>query len=122
MVKDIFSGVLHDNLSGSGQILFRVQQELLAFCRANETYEMPAFLKQMEELEQHFPHFALLYHFVNELKLFVGENHLLKGHKLAAFVRQYQRNWKYSQQKASENFSYGLANRFFTGQRRNNTG
>ncbi len=109
MVKDIFSGVLHDNLSGSGQILFRVQQELLAFCRADESYEISPFLKQLERLEQHFPHFALLYHFVNKLKLFVEENHPLKGHKLAAFVSQYQRNWKYSQQKASENFLKNLS-------------
>jgi translation initiation factor 2B subunit (eIF-2B alpha/beta/delta family) len=109
MIRDIFSEVLHDNLSGSGQILFRVQQSLLQFGRTEENPEPKALFTQLEKLEQHFPHFALLFHFLNELKTFVVKNPSVKGWQLEEFVRQYRNRWKNTQQKASENLLRNLS-------------
>ena len=103
MIRNIFAEVLKDNLSGSGQILFRVQQSLLQFGRTEENPGPTALLKQLEKLEQHFPHFALLFHFLNELKTFVVKNPSAKGRQLEEFVRQYRNRWENAQQKASEN-------------------
>ena len=103
MIRNIFPKVLKDNLSGSGQILFRVQQSLLQFGQTEENPEPTALLKQLEKLEQHFPHFALLFHFLNELKAFVAKNSSVKGRLLEEFVRQYRSRWENTQQKASEN-------------------
>lgn len=109
MIRDIFSEVLHDNLSGSGQILFLVQQSLLQFGQTEENPEPTALLKQLEKLEQHFPHFALLFHFLNELKTFVVKNPSAKGSQLEEFVRQYRNRWQNAQQRASENLSRNLS-------------
>ncbi len=109
MIRDIFSGVLHDNLSGSGQILFLVQQSLLQFGQTEENPEPTALLKQLEKLEQRFPHFALLFHFLNELKTFVVKNPSSKGRLLEEFVRQYRNRWENTQQKASENLLRNLS-------------
>ncbi len=103
MIRNIFGKILEDNLSGSGQILFRVQQSLLQFGQTEENPEPTALLKQLEKLEQHFPHFALLFHFLNELKAFVAKNSSVKGRLLEEFVRQYRSRWENTQQKASEN-------------------
>ncbi len=109
MIRNIFPKVLKDNLSGSGQILFQVQQSLLRFVRAEENPEPKDLLMQLEILEQHFPQFALLFHFLNELKAFVVKNPSVKGRQLEEFIRQYRKRWENVQQKASENLLRNLS-------------
>lgn len=109
MIKDIFSKVLCDNFSGSGQILRSVQQSLLQLAQAEENPDLKALLVQLEKLEHHFPHFALLFHFLNELKMFVVNNPETKGRQLEEFVRQYQLRWENAQQQASENLLKNLS-------------
>ena len=99
MDKNIFLSVLRDNVSGSGQILFRVQQALIG-CGDPEK---DALLLQLEKLENQFSHFALLFHFLQEVRLFIERNPVLDGNRLTTFVRLYQQQWTDAQQKASEN-------------------
>ncbi len=106
MTRDIFAKVLKDNLSGSGQILFLIQQSLLQFIRTEENPEPTALLKK---LEQRFPHFALLFHFLNELKAFFVKNPSAKGRQLEEFIIQYRNRWGNTQQKASENLLRNLS-------------
>ncbi|GMT45051.1 MAG: translation initiation factor IF-2 [bacterium] len=109
MIRNIFAKVLKDNLSGSGQVLFRVQQSLLQFVRTEGNPEPTVLLRQLEKLEQHFPHFALLFHFLDGLKTFVMKNPSAKGWQLEEFVRQYRNRWENTRQKASENLLRNLS-------------
>ncbi len=103
MIKDIFSEVLRDNFSGSGQVLLRVQQALVRFGQEKQNPDLSALLTQLERLERHFPHFALLFHFLGEIKTFLERNPHAKGRQVEGFVRQYQSGWENVQQRAAEN-------------------
>lgn len=109
MIRNIFADVLKDNFSGSGQILFRVQQSVLQYIRTEKNFKPDVLLKQLEEVEQHFPQFALLFHFTNELKMFSKENTFAKRRLWEEFVILYQKQWEKAQQKASKNLLENLS-------------
>ena len=102
-MKQIFEKVLKDNLSGSGEILLQVQQVLLALEQPAQKIEVTTLLKQLNELEDKFPHFALLFHFLQALRAFIAEDVFTEVSQLTGFVRKYQLLWENVQQKASEN-------------------
>ena len=103
MEQNLFSGVMQDNFSGSGSIVEQVQQALLSVDARQKT-EVPRLMEQLGRLEDHFPHFALLFHFLNDLRGFLKPKEEVSGMQLAGFVRGYQKRWEDTQQKASENF------------------
>ena len=102
MEQHLFSGVMQDNLSGSGKILTQVQQELLSI-PGKKRIIVSSLLSRLSVLENRFPHFALLFHFLEDLRHFLKDKESLTGNKLADFVWQYQKNWENTQQKAAEN-------------------
>ncbi len=68
-----------------------------------------ALLEQLAEPEQHFPQFALLFHFLSELKAFIIKNPSVTGNLLEKFVLHYRNRWENTQQKASENLLANLS-------------
>jgi len=103
MEQNLFSGVMQDNFSGSGRILGLVQQELLSV-PDQKKMTVSLLWEQLARLEGHFPHFALLFHFLKNLRDFLKRKEVVTGIQLTGFVRQYQKQWENTQQKASENF------------------
>ena len=102
MEQNIFSGIMQDNLSGSGTILTRVQQQLSALS-GKENRNVSSLLAQLSALENRFPHFALLFHFLNDFRHFLARKKNVSGNEIAAFVGQYRKQWENTQQKAAEN-------------------
>jgi len=103
MEQNLFSGVMRDNYSGSGSILSQVQQALLSV-PDRQKMDVSLLWGQLARLEGHFPHFALLFHFLNGLRDFLRGKEVVTGMQLTGFVRRYQKQWENAQQKASENF------------------
>ncbi len=102
MGQNLFSGVMQDNLSGSGKILAQVQQELLSI-PPGEKVSVSSLLGRLSKLENRFPHFALLFHFLENFRNFLKDKESLTGNELAVFVWRYQEKWENTQQKAAEN-------------------
>jgi len=102
MKQNLFEEIFKDNFSGSGNILSKVQKELLSL-QQEEKFETNIFFKQLDKLENHFPQFALLFHFLNALRNFLEKEEVTDAQHLTGFIRQYQSQWENTQQKASEN-------------------
>ncbi|UBM62309.1 hypothetical protein LA303_13055 [Candidatus Sulfidibacterium hydrothermale] len=103
MKSQLFTDILQDNFSGSGAILDAVQKQLNSF-PPEQSLDIPDILKQLDKLEQTFPHFALLYHFLKTLRHFLSNKNRVQGVALKQFVEQYRKKWENTQQKAAENF------------------
>ncbi len=103
MQFNLFSDVLEDNLSGSGEIVRKVQQRLLAL-PAEAVFSVPLMRDQLDLLEAKFPHFALLFHFVSFLRDVLSDSKRVSGEELGRRVTEYLQRWDYVQQRASENF------------------
>ncbi len=103
MKSQLFTDILQDNFSGSGAILDAIQKPLSSF-PPEQTLDIPDILTQLDELEQTFPHFALLYHFLTALRHFLSTKNRLQGIALKQFIEQYRKKWENTQQKAAENF------------------
>jgi translation initiation factor 2B subunit (eIF-2B alpha/beta/delta family) len=103
MYQNLFEKILQDNTSGSGTILEKTEQAILSLS-GEKTVNMPELLRQLENLENRFPHFALLFHFLNALRDFAGNKTELPGKELFAHISQYRKKWGKAVQKAAENF------------------
>lgn len=99
----LFDKILKDNFSGSGKILLQVQEALLAYGRSKKKINTEKLLRQLDVLEDHFPHFALLFHFLHALRRFLGKEIFTDIASFTTFIRQYQTFYEHVQQKAAEN-------------------
>ena len=103
MEPGFFDNILQDNFSGSGKILFRVQETLLSL-PSGKPVGVSALQKQLSRLESRFPHFAVLFHFTGALKTFLTRHPSPTGSTLAQFTEQYRARWEKAQAAAAENF------------------
>ena len=103
MKPGFFEDVLQDNFSGSGNILFRVQERLMSL-PPDKPVNVPALRRQLDIVENRFPHFALLFHFLREVRAFLENQSSPTGLALARFTSRYRARWENAQQKAAENF------------------
>lgn len=94
--------LLKDNFSGSGTLLLKTQEILLLAGKSEEQIESDDLLNQLEQLKDYFPQFALLHHFVNDVKIFVWQHSHILGSQLTLFIENYQKQWQNAQQKANE--------------------
>jgi translation initiation factor 2B subunit (eIF-2B alpha/beta/delta family) len=97
MKPNLFEEILRDNVSGSGKILSAVQHELLTVSPKELTTS--SLLKQLHRLETQFPHFALLYHFINAVRDFLDSGNTVFA--LQEFIRKYRSQWEHAQQQAA---------------------
>jgi len=102
-IEHLFEYILKDNFSGSGKILLQVQEALLAFGQSKKKINTEELFRQLDILENHFPHFALLFHFLHVLRQFLGKEGLTNAVRFTGFIRQYQTLYENVQQKAAEN-------------------
>ncbi len=98
----LFSDVLEDNLSGSGDVLRKVQQELLGV-PPDTSFETATILGLLQQVEAQFPHFALLFHFIRFLRNTLKDKVVVTGKELSGRVEDYVLHWENAQQQAAEN-------------------
>jgi len=96
----LFSHIISDNLSGSGNILNQVQSELTGLGTKKNIVACDELLHAVQELREHFPQFGLLWHFTDELTGRLHPGQTISGAELKKIVNEYSDKWKNSQEKA----------------------
>ncbi len=100
----MFTDILTDNISGSGNILRQLEDELLQLGKTQKTIDAKMLFAGIDNLLEQFPHFALLWHFSNTTKRFFAKTNIIKGEKLVDFVNNYRHLWTGAQQQAAQKF------------------
>ena len=100
-MNDLFSDIIKDNLSGSGTILDKIHLKLTGLGDRNEKIAKTHLLNALFEIQEQFPQFGLLIHFINDLSGHFRDDELINGKQLAGYVNGYINTWKDSRDKAS---------------------
>lgn len=105
----LLNSLLKDNFSGSGMLLFKTQEILLLIGQNEEKIETESLINDLVQLKNHFPLFAVLQHFINELELFVRQRTYLEGEQLVLHIENYRKQWQHAQHKANEKLLTALS-------------
>ncbi len=102
-MNNLFSDIIKDNLSGSGAILNKVQLELIDLGNEKDEIAKDILLEALYKIQEQFPQFGVLLHFVKVLTGRFQDETVIKGKQLTAYVNTYINTWKDSRNKASLN-------------------
>ncbi len=105
----LLNSLLKDNFSGSGMLLFKTQEILIMIGQSEEEIETEGLVKDLAQLKKHFPLFAVLQHFINEIEFFVQQQPYIEGEQLVLRIGNYRKQWLHAQHKANEKLLTALS-------------
>ncbi len=106
--REYISEILHDNTSGSAEILEKTIQALLDLTEKNTSVDYRLLEKELMKLFGIHGNFAILFHFLNALFLSYKKESDIKDLKL--FLENYRVKWKGSPEKVAGQFLAYIGN------------
>ncbi|MBE0649219.1 MAG: hypothetical protein IH595_00110 [Bacteroidales bacterium] len=98
----LLNNLLKDNFSGSGMILFKLQELMLLMGQSEEKIDTDSLMRDLSQLKKQFPLFAIMQHFINEMEFFIRQRTNIEGEQLVLRIENYRKQWQHAQQKANE--------------------
>ncbi len=102
--EKLFQKLMNDNVSGSGYVLDRAIDELRAYARGHSGITAAELFASLDTLFQRFPHFALLFHFINEIKAAFAGDEKINPDELSGFLTMYENRYSDARNMASRRF------------------
>jgi translation initiation factor 2B subunit (eIF-2B alpha/beta/delta family) len=100
-----FQNTLKDNKSGSSTITGKIIKDFDHWFSENPLVSKNDLLQVSKSIFNVFPNFAILFHFLNQLLLFVETlPEEIPADKLQGFLSDYRSEWKNTTKKAAQNF------------------
>jgi len=97
-----FYNILNDNKSGSATITEKIISTFKSLFKENEILSKAEVFSIIKVIFQKFPNFSILFHFLNQLSLYIeSEGELINQEKLIKFVSDYENKWKNSSRKSA---------------------
>ena len=103
-VEKLFQKLMNDNISGSGYVLDRAVDELCAYAQKNPGIDKAALISSLDALFNRFPHFAILFHFIEEIKSAFSGGERIDPDELSGFLTMYKNRYSEVRKMASQRF------------------
>lgn len=99
---ELFHNIINDKVSGSGILLKKLENELLAFAVSQDNIEISFLYNILSQLRNKFPQFALFQHFIKSVQEFIENKKNIPGIQLVEFIQTYQEKWKDAQDLSTQ--------------------